>query len=346
MKKGSSIWKWIFLAGGLFIALLLVIAIFATFTGLRGIQKGNDITSLAHGPMTYPDKADPQKVGQCLDEYMKSVVPSSPLIGYGVTFAQAGNSQDINPALMVAIGQQESALGTAGIVNSHPYNYYGLTKAGGGWAEFSSWEEAINHQATYLKTQYFDQGLRTIPEIGAKYAPVGAGNDPNGLNNNWVTGVQNHFDNIISKCPDLATDYSAGNGSIVEIAQSQIGVSEDHDSCNCGAVQKYGGSSGQPWCAFFSSWVYRQAGYKIPSIGGARALYDWFGANQVQIPKGSGTPQPGDVIYFSYSHVGIVESFDGKMINTIEGNVSTNNVARRTHDINAPAVVGFGRWSQ
>lgn len=331
-------------SAGLIVIIALALFIFLGGVGswLSGGQPGNQGGS----NLTYPSGQSPQTIGQCLDAYMQSVVPSSPLIGKGVTFATAGQSYNVNPALMVAIGQQESALGTAGIVNSHPYNYYGLTAAGGGWAEFSSWEEAINNQARYLRTNYLDQGLTTIPQIGAKYAPVGASNDPNNLNSNWVTGVENKFNSIIGLCPALsqAPTGGTGNGSIVAIAQSQIGVSESYDNCNCGEVTKYGGATGQPWCAYFVSWVYRQAGYNMPSIGGAKVLYDWFGANQIQIPKSSGGPEPGDIIYFSYGHVGIVESFENGIIHTIEGNVSSHSVARRNHSFQSSEVVGFGRW--
>ena len=44
-----------------------------------------------------------------------------------------------------------------------------------------------------LKTYYFEKGLNTIEEIGAKYCPVGAANDPNGLNKYWVGGVTNVY---------------------------------------------------------------------------------------------------------------------------------------------------------
>jgi len=346
-KKYIMLGAMILMAAGI-LALPIIAAV---FIGDRtGAGSGLGMVGVGGiGNTTYPAGADPAKVGNCLDDYMQSVVPSSPLIGYGETFATAGQSYNVNPALMVAIGQQESSLGTTGIVKSHPYNYYGLTTAAGGYAEFSSWEEAINNQARYLREEYLDKGLTTIPEIGSKYAPVGASNDPNNLNSNWVSGVQHHFDAIISHCPDLGQlPTSAGAAQIVAIAQSQIGVKEAYDTCNCGEVEKYGGKAGQAWCAFFVSWVYRQAGYNLPSIGGAKDLYDWFGAHQTQIPRGAGSPQPGDVIYFSFSHVGIVESFNGTTIHTIEGNAGNPpiSVRRNSWSINDSSVVGFGRWKQ
>lgn len=206
-----------YIVGGVILALILAsILIWVLAATIMGDRTGaGSGLGMINGPgglgnTNYPAGADPAQIGNCLDKYMTSAVPSSPLIGYGTTFATAGQSYNVNPALMVAIGQQESVLGTAGIVKDHPYNYYGLTASGGGWAEFSSWEEAINNQAQYLREQYLDKGLTTIPQIGSKYAPVGAGNDPNNLNSNWVSGVQSHFDAIVGQCPELQTVTLAG----------------------------------------------------------------------------------------------------------------------------------------
>ena len=38
-------------------------------------------------------------------------------------------------------------------------------------------------------TQMHGTGAATIAELGAQWAPVGAANDPTGLNSGWVTGV-------------------------------------------------------------------------------------------------------------------------------------------------------------
>lgn len=204
-KKEDSSGILYLIAIGILVVLVIafIAGVFAIMGYFRGSMSGSGWLTGPASSLSYPADADPAQVGNCLDEYMKSVVPSSPLIGHGIDFATSGQSYNVNPALMVAIGQQESQLGTVGIVRDHPHNYYGLTKPGGGWAEFSSWEEAINNQARYLREEYLDKGLTTIPQIGSKYAPVGAANDPNNLNSNWVKGVQAKFDAIITHCPDL-----------------------------------------------------------------------------------------------------------------------------------------------
>lgn len=58
-------------------------------------------------------------------------------------------------------------------------------------------------------------------------------------------------------------------------------------------------------------------------------------------------PEPGDMIFFkdddrSIVHVGIVESYDGGIVTTIEGNTS-NQVARKQYSNDSPRIAGYGR---
>ena len=59
-------------------------------------------------------------------------------------------------------------------------------------------------------------------------------------------------------------------------------------------------------------------------------------------PRGSGTPQPGDLIVWD-EHIGIVESVgaDGS-VNTIEGN-SSDRVSRRTYGADGGGAIGYVR---
>ncbi len=68
-----------------------------------------------------------------------------------------------------------------------------MMKSGGGLMSFSSLEEGIDKMASNLKRNYIDKGLTTIEQIQKKYAPVGAANDPNGLNKNWINGVNKYY---------------------------------------------------------------------------------------------------------------------------------------------------------
>jgi hypothetical protein len=131
-----------------------------------------------------------------------------------------------------------------------------------------------------------------------------------------------------------------GVGSnIVAIAQREVGNAEQPPGSNeSPRIAQYrtatAGSMVAPWCAYFTSWVTREAGVPIgpggQGMGAVDGVWSWAQQNGKAIPQGSGQPQPGDLIVWD-EHIGIVESVlpDGR-IQTIEGN-SSNAVTRRVH---------------
>lgn len=63
---------------------------------------------------------------------------------------------------------------------------------------YESYEEGLNDFVRILKNYYFDLGLDTPETIGKKYCPVGAENDPNGLNKYWVGGVSSFYNEYLN----------------------------------------------------------------------------------------------------------------------------------------------------
>ncbi len=125
---------------------------------------------------------------------------------------------------------------------------------------------------------------------------------------------------------------------IVAAAESQIGQAEQPPGSNeSPAIAAYreatvGAAPGEPWCAYFASWAARQAGTPIGPAGEGLAsvgeIWSWAQSSGRAIPNGPGVaPQPGDLIVFGGSHVGIVkEVLPSGQIATIEGNYE-NKVA-------------------
>lgn len=54
---------------------------------------------------------------------------------------------------------------------------------------YNSLDDGITAFLNNLKKNYFDIGLDTLEKIQPKYCPVGAKNDPNGLNQHWLNGT-------------------------------------------------------------------------------------------------------------------------------------------------------------
>lgn len=64
-----------------------------------------------------------------------------------------------------------------------------------GLRTYDSLESGLTHFVNLLTKYYFNQGLTTIEQIGNKYCPVGASNDPTGVNKNWIPGVTSIYNN-------------------------------------------------------------------------------------------------------------------------------------------------------
>lgn len=86
------------------------------------------------------------------------------------------------------------------------YIFKHQNNVGGMWngmkGEFYSYEtldDGIEAYISNLKTNYYDEGRTTIETIQPKYAPIGAKNDPNDLNSNWIPGVTRRYKELGGK---------------------------------------------------------------------------------------------------------------------------------------------------
>jgi hypothetical protein len=125
-----------------------------------------------------------------------------------------------------------------------------------------------------------------------------------------------------------------GAAAMVQIAEGEVGQAEQPPgSNNSPRLATYrtatqGAQAGEPWCAYFVSWVARQAGIPLGAqgqgFGYVGDIWNWAQQTGRAIPNGHGVvPTPGDLIVFGDHHVGLVEKVlpDGS-IQTIEGNYS------------------------
>lgn len=68
-------------------------------------------------------------------------------------------------------------------------NNVGGMMCSSGLISYNSLDDGISAFLNNLKKNYFDMGLDTLEKIQCKYCPVGAANDPNGLNQYWLKGT-------------------------------------------------------------------------------------------------------------------------------------------------------------
>ena len=150
----------------------------------------------------------------------------------------------------------------------------------------------------------------------------------------------------------LAPGGTPAGQAALNIAGAEIGVAEQPPGSNDSPrIAEYrtatAGSGVGPWCAYFTSWVARQAGTPLgdrgEGFGSVDQLYAWAQRAGRAVANGPGVvPRPGDLIVWD-EHVGIVEQvLPGGRIQTLEGN-SSNRVSRTVHDFSA--ALGYVRMS-
>lgn len=99
--------------------------------------------------------------------------------------------------LAVAISMHETGKYTSVAFNDN--NNVGGNFRNGSLMAFEDLDKGIDFFISNLKTKYIDLGLDTIEEISVKYAPIGAENDPNNLNQYWVSGVTKYYKELGGK---------------------------------------------------------------------------------------------------------------------------------------------------
>lgn len=134
-----------------------------------------------------------------------------------------------------------------------------------------------------------------------------------------------------------SADTSIADGSvrdkITEIAKKEIGYDEQPPGSNI--VPRFG-SSGDPWCSYFVTWVWNKAGVNIPTLPCSGSVGQWAQTHTKWKPAAGAKPEPGDAIIYGTGdscpasvHIGIVEKVNSNgMITTIEGNYA-DTVSRR-----------------
>lgn len=152
--------------------LLLPLLLLAALAAGLAVPSG----ARAATPATAPSAAS-------IDAYLGS--KGSPMAGQGAAFVASGGRWQLDPRLLVAIAGAESSFGQ---ITCAPFNAWGWGCPNGPY-RFTSWADGIDTVAKGLRTYYLAEGRTTVAAINQKYAPIGAANDPTGLNNHWTINV-------------------------------------------------------------------------------------------------------------------------------------------------------------
>ncbi|MFA6050404.1 MAG: glucosaminidase domain-containing protein [Candidatus Paceibacterota bacterium] len=119
------------------------------------------------------------------------------LAGQGEVFIEAGRKTGRSPFFLAAIAMHESGNGKSRFSKEFN-NPMGILVGGKTPRVFGSTEEAVNFMADRLCSGLYKDRY-TVEEIQKRYCPVGAVNDPTGLNKHWLAGVTKWMNRFCQK---------------------------------------------------------------------------------------------------------------------------------------------------
>lgn len=258
----------------------------------------------------------------------------------GDKFISVAKEQGIDPVLFVAISFHESAYGKSNAAKNKN-NIGGLMSANGLYV-YSTLDEGIEAMGRTLHNRIVVDGKNTIELLGSVYAPLGASNDPNNLNSNWIPTVTN----IVTDLGGLTMNCEANGGISADFDFSKLNESTASE------LRKKVATTGMKWlgrpyvwgggrtpaaivagnfdCSSFVRWVFDENGINLGPMGSTSTETLNKLGKQISIKD----IKIGDVVFFNtYKKDGHIVIYigDGKFIGAngddTSGSISIQNLS-------------------
>ena len=211
------------------------------------------------------------------DSYFKHEDKSGVFSEYGDDIIEIAEEKGIDPVLFGAIALHETAYGTSsGVVDKN--NPGGLMDPATDMQtqqQFSTLRDGLEAMAATLYNRIIEDGFVTIEQLGEIYAPVGAGNDPNNLNQHWIPTMKKLTTNL----GGLTMNCEAENQMDKELTDGKSWVAPHTKTITSGFGYRTG-------CGSCSS---MHAGLDIASTGIKGTPIIAFADGEVTISKANGT---------------------------------------------------------
>lgn len=144
--------------------------------------KENDIKEVIN---TYTITSDTEINVSSVDKEQKCIFDS-----ISCKIAKTGEKMGLNEEqVLISIAISKWETGTYTSEAFHKKNNVGGMMCNNNLIAYASLDDGINAFVNNLKNNYFDIGLNTLEKIQPKYCPIGASNDPKGLNKHWLSGT-------------------------------------------------------------------------------------------------------------------------------------------------------------
>ena len=211
-----------------------------------------------------------------------------------------------------------------------------------GLMSFSSLDEGIDRMTSNLYRLYIKEGLTTPEKIGSKYAPVGASNDPTGLNKHWIPTVNKN----IKKLGGLSYKCKSASSGKSGMVKGSPHTAYPYRNASTSGVDAWAFYNRQ--CTSFVAWRLNDSGIKFHNhMKGGRFgnATNWdTNARRIGGIKVNKKPAPGAVAQWKsgnhasgFGHVAYVTEVKGKDIVVEEYNRVPFVFTRRTVPADQPS---------
>lgn len=126
------------------------------------------------------------------DAFFDKLNASGKLAGQGPLIIRIAEKYHIDPVIFAAITIHETGHGTSKAIREYN-NPGGMMNPKTNWStliRYNSLEQGLDATARTISRLMNKGGLKTIEQLGAVYAPIGAANDPSNLNRHWAPSVK------------------------------------------------------------------------------------------------------------------------------------------------------------
>jgi hypothetical protein len=181
-----------------------------------------------YGPF-FPKVSDTAALAQAISSYITSTRPDSPLISHANEFVGYGQQYNVNPALIVAIAQKETSLGTAGNALAPQYNVFNVRNGdAGSFGNYASISDSIQSVNKLISGSLYlgpPANETTISAVISTYAPSSE-NDTNAYIK-FVGGVMQKILGNLSGSPGASADScpsgtASGSGPVEEGTNAEL----------------------------------------------------------------------------------------------------------------------------
>lgn len=159
------------------------------------IQKQSEQLAISNKPSPTTSKSE-ESNSSCKDEINinqlnKKLSSAGKMSGTGDIIVRVAKRNNIDPIIFSAIMLHETGFGSSNAIRNYN-NPGGMMNPATNWStliKYPSLEVGYESTAKTISRLMNKGGLSTIEQLGAVYAPIGASNDPTGLNRFWAPNV-------------------------------------------------------------------------------------------------------------------------------------------------------------